>query len=91
MPQEGDIPFLSKEGDFINFNSEYLKYSELLEMLHRRAQGHVLVSTNICAHDLQLGVVICYSCFYPCTHQTHLQPEEFDSFQELCDYGNRWC
>jgi hypothetical protein len=86
MAQEGEIPFLSKEGDVISFNSEYLKYSELLEMLYRRSQGRTPISTSVCAHDLQLTQVICYSGLYPCTHQTRLRPEEFDSFQGLCDY-----
>jgi len=81
-----NILFLSNEGKTVSFEKKYIKYTQLLEMLYRRSQGCVPIKTNICEHDLKLTAVICYSGMYPCIHQTYIKPEEFGSFQELCDY-----
>lgn len=67
------------------FSEQHIKRSPFLDMLFRHRET-LPVKTSIGKLDLLLAQCICQTGLYPCTHQKLLQPEEFSTFQELCDF-----
>lgn len=86
MTHTEDITFLSEEGIAIHFSQDHIQYVELLDMLYRNSHGQRPIKTGVCTKDLMLSAAMCEVGLYPCLHQTILNPEGFDTFQELCDY-----
>jgi hypothetical protein len=80
------IPFLSEEGNIINFPGNLLQYTDLLEMLHRRRSGDNPIKTGVTERDLLLTEAICATGVLPCEQQETLRPQGFPSFSDLVGY-----
>lgn len=80
------VSFISNEGIIVNICEKYIHFSNFLEMLVHHAVKGEMIKTGVSSYDLSIANAMMTVGFSPCPYQTLIQPQEFVSFQTLCDY-----
>jgi len=55
-------------------------------MLSRHATGCMPIKTDVSSRDLMIASAIITIGLSPCPYQTLIRPEDFEPFQDFCDY-----